>query len=187
MRRSRSAARRRSSRAAGWTMHRPNASGSLDPAAIARVRAEAWPEARDGRRNARCAAGARHSSQRRKSRRAAWLPLMQSSPISAGPPACSRTMLDTRHPLAAASGSPPSACRCCSAIFARGPETPPIERPEEFARQAWTREAALLEIVRSRLGALGPVTLESLAASAALARRATSNPRWRRWRRKASR
>ena len=51
------------------------------------------------------------------------------------------------------------------ALFEHVELAPPIAAPDEFARRAWTREAALTEIVRSRLEGLGPVTSESIAAS----------------------
>src|SRR5207244_3042989 len=47
---------------------------------------------------------------------------------------------------------------------------PVIAVPEEFKRQVWMRESASVEIARSRLGALGPVTLESFADSLGLPR-----------------
>ncbi|MGB5938248.1 MAG: ATP-dependent DNA helicase, partial [Rhodanobacter sp.] len=45
---------------------------------------------------------------------------------------------------------------------------PPIATPAEYAAQTWTREGALLELVRHRLGGLGPVTAASLAQSLAV-------------------
>mgnify|MGYP002377939405 CR=1 FL=1 len=42
---------------------------------------------------------------------------------------------------------------------------PPITAPAEYAAQAWTREDALLELVRRRLGGLGPVAADALARS----------------------
>jgi len=45
---------------------------------------------------------------------------------------------------------------------------PPIEVPAEYAAQTWTREDALLELVRRRLGGLGPVTVAALAAPMAV-------------------
>ncbi|MFC4526229.1 DEAD/DEAH box helicase [Dyella halodurans] len=42
---------------------------------------------------------------------------------------------------------------------------PPITAPNEFATQTWTREDALLELVRSRLSGLGPITVAQLAAA----------------------
>src|SRR5690606_3345515 len=42
---------------------------------------------------------------------------------------------------------------------------PGVEAPEEFARIAWERDAALVEIVRGRLQGLGPTTAAKLAQS----------------------
>jgi ATP-dependent Lhr-like helicase len=47
---------------------------------------------------------------------------------------------------------------------------PSIEAPAEFAAQAWSREDAALELVRSRMTGLGPTTAGALAASLALPR-----------------
>ncbi|MCD6682262.1 MAG: DEAD/DEAH box helicase [Burkholderiaceae bacterium] len=41
---------------------------------------------------------------------------------------------------------------------------PAIDVPIEYARQSWTREDSLRELVRGRLGALGPVTAPQLAS-----------------------
>jgi ATP-dependent Lhr-like helicase len=46
---------------------------------------------------------------------------------------------------------------------------PAITAPAEYAAQPWTREGALLELVRHRLGGLGPVTVNALAQSMAVA------------------
>jgi ATP-dependent Lhr-like helicase len=45
---------------------------------------------------------------------------------------------------------------------------PPIDAPAEYAAQTWTREDALLELVRRRLGGLGPVTAAALAGPMAV-------------------
>ncbi len=42
---------------------------------------------------------------------------------------------------------------------------PAIQAPAEFAAQAWSREDAALEIMRSRLSGLGPTTVAALCAS----------------------
>nr|WP_229679172.1 DEAD/DEAH box helicase [Dyella caseinilytica] len=42
---------------------------------------------------------------------------------------------------------------------------PPITAPAEYVVQSWTREDALLELVRGRLTGLGPCTVSTLAAS----------------------
>ncbi len=54
-------------------------------------------------------------------------------------------------------------------VFDNAVAHPPIAVPAEFARQVFTREAGLVEIVRSRLGGVGPVTLEAFAESLGLA------------------
>jgi ATP-dependent Lhr-like helicase len=43
-------------------------------------------------------------------------------------------------------------------LFPEARREPSIEAPAEFAAQAWSREDAALELVRSRMGGLGPVT-----------------------------
>jgi ATP-dependent Lhr-like helicase len=51
------------------------------------------------------------------------------------------------------------------ALHPAAPMQPPIAAPAEYAAQPWTREDALLELVRHRLGGLGPVTVNGLAQS----------------------
>jgi 3-hydroxyacyl-CoA dehydrogenase len=43
--------------------------------------------------------------------------------------------------------------------------SPPIEAPTEFAQRTWTRDDALVEIVRGRLEGLGPTTTSAIAGS----------------------
>ena len=50
------------------------------------------------------------------------------------------------------------------ALFASSSIEPEISMPEEFAKN-WTREAALIEVLRGRLAGLGPVTAATLALS----------------------
>ncbi|MFC5579125.1 DEAD/DEAH box helicase [Lysobacter niabensis] len=45
---------------------------------------------------------------------------------------------------------------------------PTIEAPAEFARETWTREGALVELLRSRLTGLGPTPVAALVAAFAL-------------------
>jgi ATP-dependent Lhr-like helicase len=46
---------------------------------------------------------------------------------------------------------------------------PAVEAPPEFARKEWTREAALVEILRARLGCIGPVRVRELAQTLCVA------------------
>jgi ATP-dependent Lhr-like helicase len=45
---------------------------------------------------------------------------------------------------------------------------PPIDAPHECAQRRWSRDDAIVELVRSRLQALGPVTSERIAESLAI-------------------
>src|SRR5690606_13932952 len=45
---------------------------------------------------------------------------------------------------------------------------PAIEAPAEYAREPWTRESALVELLRGRLSGLGPVGAGALAEQLAL-------------------
>ncbi len=47
---------------------------------------------------------------------------------------------------------------------------PAIEPPAEYAQRQWTREEAMRELVRGRLGVQGPVTIAQLAAPIGLAK-----------------
>ncbi|GAB3389807.1 hypothetical protein GCM10027432_27640 [Lysobacter fragariae] len=47
---------------------------------------------------------------------------------------------------------------------------PAIEAPAEFAQESWTRESALVELLRSRMTGLGPIPASTLAATLALPR-----------------
>src|SRR4029077_10152947 len=55
-----------------------------------------------------------------------------------------------------------------ASLFPHAHHSPPIAAPAEFAARAWAVEEALVEIVRSRLEGLGPVTAQALADSMAL-------------------
>ena len=55
------------------------------------------------------------------------------------------------------------------AVFSELTLEPPITAPASFAQTSWTREDALVELVRGRLEGLGPVTPKSLAISAGVA------------------
>ena len=54
------------------------------------------------------------------------------------------------------------------AIHAHATLHPPISAPPDYAAQPWSRDDALLELVRRRLGGLGPTTPAALAVSLAV-------------------
>ncbi len=147
--------------------------GRLDAEAIARVRSEVWPEARnadelhaalmslafltdaeiDAQPDWRAFA-----NELAASRRAARLPLPPFG--KAGPGG-----IFGRGPTAIF--IPAERLPEFDALFPSAARDPAIDAPPEY-RKPWTPEEALAEILRDRLQGLGPVTPAALAASLAL-------------------
>jgi ATP-dependent Lhr-like helicase len=135
--------------------------GRLDPEAIARVRSEAWPEATN--------ADELHDAL-------VWLGFLSADEAHAGPGwsewllelAQHRrvTRLDAPHaPLWITAERLPQ----FQALWPAASFAPPIAAPAAYAEREWSREEALLEILRGRLEGLGPVTVETLTAPLGLA------------------
>ncbi|KJV35164.1 DEAD/DEAH box helicase [Luteibacter yeojuensis] len=128
--------------------------GRLDPDAIASVRDEAWPEARsaDEMHEALMLLGAVTPDEVRDN---GWAKLVQALAKDA------RATL-----LTAGSASLWVAAErlpTWQAIHADARMQPAIAAPAEYAVQAWTREAALVDVVRGRLGGLGVVLERDIA------------------------
>jgi ATP-dependent Lhr-like helicase len=158
--------------------------GRLDPEAIAAVRDEAWPRVRDademhealtllGFVTAEEAAANigwnEHLQTLAKAQRATRL-------LPHARPADGLALAAQLHPLpwpqpgdGGQAGedvwTTAEALPLWQALFPAASTQPPIATPAEYAAQAWTREDALLELVRHRLGGLGPVTVDELARS----------------------
>ncbi|MGE5240364.1 MAG: ATP-dependent DNA helicase, partial [Bacteroidota bacterium] len=166
--------------------------GSLDPEAIARVRAEAWPEVSnpDELHDALMLLGAVNQEEGNKDgwkdhfdrlvaeRRATRITTSVPSPLTGEGQdgGESHSPRNTSHPHP---NPPPSRGRECGqgqatfwsaverlpmlrAIYHDAEETPPLTPPAEFMR-AWSPEEALVEFMRGQLQGLGPVTAASLA------------------------
>jgi len=129
--------------------------GRLDPEAIARVRSEAWPEATN--------ADELHDAL-------AWLGFLSADEAHAGAGwsdwlselAQHRrvTRLDTAHaPLWITAERLPQ----FQAMWPAARPEPAIAAPAAYAEREWSRDEALVEILRGRLEGLGPVTPETLA------------------------
>ncbi|HEX4235245.1 MAG TPA: DEAD/DEAH box helicase [Caldimonas sp.] len=137
--------------------------GRLDPEAIARVRAEAWPEPRDAdeMHEALDSLGAitlpeaeRHEGWTR------WL-----GELADGGRAGVLHDADGVPALWVAAERLPQ-------WLALRPEAtlrPPLAPPPEAVRWSGDRDEALREVIRSRLGALGPVALDALASPVGIA------------------
>ncbi|HXF68005.1 MAG TPA: DEAD/DEAH box helicase, partial [Burkholderiales bacterium] len=132
--------------------------GQLDAAALARVRDEAWPEA--------STADELHDAL-------AWLALVTEAEAGARPAwgglleELARQGRAARLvPAAAGPGLWIAAERLpqFAALHPGARLEPQIAAPPELAARRWTREAALVEIVRGRLEGLGPVAAQRLAA-----------------------
>jgi len=128
--------------------------GRLDTDAIASVREEAWPEARsaDEMHEALMQLGAVTPDEARDN---GWAKLLQALAKDAR-----ATLLSTGSTsLWVAAERLPA----WQAIHPAAGMQPAIAAPAEYAAQAWTREAALVDIVRGRLGGLGVVEEHSIA------------------------
>ena len=135
--------------------------GKLDPEAIEAVRAEAWPEARsiDEMHEALSVLGfVTEAEALDNTHWSGWLQALEKASR-----ATRLSLPSGGHVWVAAERLPP-----WRAIHPGAALQPAIDAPPEFLAQAWTREDALLEMVRGRLVGLGPVTVAQLAASLAV-------------------
>jgi len=134
-----------------------DALGQLDAAAIAGVREEAWPQARnvDEMHEALHMLGLVTDEEVRAY--AGWADWLQTL---AGAARATRLSIDGSH------GAWSVAERLAEVrqIYPDASIQPVIEAPLEYASPAATRENALRELLRGRLGALGPVTVATLSA-----------------------
>ncbi|MFC7302090.1 DEAD/DEAH box helicase [Cognatiluteimonas weifangensis] len=133
--------------------------GRLDPDAIAQVRAQAWPQARTADEMHDALMGLGCVSAREALARPGWAQLLQA--LAADHRA---TRIDVGASLWFAAERLPQA----QALYPQARSTPAIAAPAEFAQQSWSREAALVELLRARLGGLGPVAAGALAETLAL-------------------
>jgi ATP-dependent Lhr-like helicase len=134
--------------------------GKLDPAAIAQVRAEAWPDAGtpDELHDALNSLGLLTAGEGTS---AGWTRLLDE-------------LIAQRR--AARLATPTHEFWVCAEclplvlpIYPGAGLSPPIEAPAEIAAaRTWTREAAITELVRNRLQGLGPVTARDLAETLGL-------------------
>ena len=160
-----------------WNAEDADDLGRLDAEAIAAVREEAWPQVRSGDEmhealtllgfvtdgevldNAgwqeRLEALARHHRATR---------LQLASDPTPSPPAASSEPARRNSGVWVAAEVLP----LWNTIHADAVPHPLISAPPDYAAQAWSRDDALLELVRRRLGGLGPTTPAALAASLAV-------------------
>lgn len=141
-----------------WNADSADDLGRLDPDAIAAVREEAWPQVRDADEMHEALTLLGFVTAAEADANTGW-----SERLHALAKAGRATSLTAGAPLtiwASAEQLP-----LWQALHPAAAMQPPIAAPAEYAAQTWTREDALLELVRRRLGGLGPVTANGLAPS----------------------
>lgn len=135
--------------------------GRLDPEAIAAVRAEAWPEARNADEMHEALIGLAYV-EAREARAHGWLDALHSL-AEAGRATRLRATADSDDDAALwiATETLPQA----RALFPDAAWSPEVTVPAEYAAAAWDADGVLAEWLRSRLTGLGPATVAALAAS----------------------
>jgi ATP-dependent helicase Lhr and Lhr-like helicase len=130
--------------------------GRLDPEAVARVRAEAWPDAAN--------ADELHDAL-------VWLGFLTAEEAQAGPgwgdwlPELARQRRVARVDAPAATlWITAERLPQFQALWPTAKLEPAIVAPESYAGRNWERDEALVEILRGRLEGSGPVTPDALAA-----------------------
>lgn len=132
--------------------------GRLDPGAIEEVREQAWPQVRnaDEMHDALMGLGCITQEDAEAHAWTDWLQRLARDHRA--------TRLEIGSGLWFAAERLPQA----DAVHPQVRREPAIEAPSEFAQEAWTREDALVELLRSRLTGLGPTPAATLASSLAL-------------------
>ena len=132
--------------------------GKLDADAIAAVREEAWPTPRDAdeMHEALLALGAVSGDE--LVRHPAWRAPLDELTAAKRAAILAVSHADGDMELRVAAESLPM----WRTIHPEAVLQPAIEAPAEFASKAWTREDALVELVRARLACVGPIRADAL-------------------------
>jgi ATP-dependent helicase Lhr and Lhr-like helicase len=133
--------------------------GKLDADAIARVRDEVWPDARNADELHAALLGLGFLTDAEVAAQPAWAALMNEL---AGAARATRLAVGDAALFVAAERLPEF-----DVVLPGAPRAPQIGAPQEY-RKAWTRDDAVVEIVRDRLQGLGPVGADALGAPLAL-------------------
>lgn len=133
--------------------------GKLDPAAIAAVREEAWPQPRNADEMHEALTGLGVIGADEAQQETSWPSWLQALAAD-GRATCLQA-----EPTAPAAWVAAELLPMLLALHPQRDYQPRIEAPAEFASVAWSRESALRELLRARMTALGPALPRDLAAS----------------------
>jgi ATP-dependent Lhr-like helicase len=133
--------------------------GKLDPAAIATVREQAWPEVTN--------ADELHDAMH------AMGVITEQEGASAGWTRYLDELMDARRATRMHTASNTFwVCAEClplvQAVYPEGRRDPHVDPPAEKAEKNWQREAAVTDLVRGRLQSVGPITARDMAATLTL-------------------
>ncbi|HXS72840.1 MAG TPA: helicase-related protein, partial [Rhodanobacteraceae bacterium] len=147
--------------------------GKLDAEAIQAVREEAWPQPRDAdeMHETLLALGAVNADE--VQRNAGWAEWLEALAAARRATRLTPSLVNGGGLRDSVSGQPTlwvatETLPMWRAVHADAPVQPVVEAPPEFAARKWTREQALVEIVRARLGCLGPVQASAIAETFAV-------------------
>src|SRR5579864_7809087 len=135
--------------------------GELDAEAIDRVRSEAWPEAASTDEMHDALLGLGFVTRDEASAHDGWKGFLER--LAADRRATSLTLAGARDAWVAAERLPQF-----DAVHPDAKRRPMVAAPQEYAERTWTSAEALVELVRSRLQGLGPITAAAIADSLAL-------------------
>jgi ATP-dependent helicase Lhr and Lhr-like helicase len=133
--------------------------GKLDPAAIATVREQAWPDVTN--------ADELHDAMH------AMGVITEQEGVSAGWTRYLEELIHARRATRLRTVSQVFwVCAEClplvQSVYPEGRRDPHVEPPAEKAEKVWQREAAITDLVRGRLQSVGPITARDMAATLAL-------------------
>ena len=138
--------------------------GRLDPAAIDRVCKEAWPDATTDDELHDALLGLGFLADDEIAANPSWRALLATLSVAKRVTRLTLRSGSTAKMIWVAAERLPQ----FAALHPDAARTPSIEAPEEFAAREWSREEALIEIVRSRLQGVGPTTAGRLAETMAI-------------------
>jgi ATP-dependent Lhr-like helicase len=143
--------------------------GRLDPEAIERVRAEAWPSVANADELHDALLGLAFATEEEVAGNDQWkiflvelVAAKRATRLTVQPSASAATTGERALWIAA------ERLPAFTSVFPQAHLSPPIAAPAEFAARSWPAEEALVEIVRGRLEGLGPVSANALADSMTL-------------------